>query len=43
MNFVPSMVTVNLSNNALHADHVVLFYLLCDDEPHLLNVEQKTS
>ena len=43
VNFVPSMVTVNLSNNALHADHVVLFYLLCDDDPHLRNNEQKTS
>ena len=46
VNSVPSisqMVTVNLSNNALHADHVVLFYLLCDDDPHLRNNEQKTE
>ena len=32
VNFVPSisqMVILNLSNNALHANHVVLVYLLC--------------
>ena len=46
VNFVPSMsqiVILKFSNNALYADHVVLFYLLCDDDPHLLNNEQKTS